>query len=160
MDTKKQTKNSNSWSTTISKYRLTRVRGSTWVVVPGGPGGPGGPWLPAEPGGPSSPGLPCKDRMSNLNGFSSALTSEGTQVLWKEITHCMQTTLYYAESLDEPSGKGAFKMCHSCLHFRLLVMQTEGTYRLTPASPKSFPSSWTWWPLRISVSKPFVLYIW
>ena len=42
--------------------------------------------------------------------------TECTRILWKECAHRLRT-FYFAESFDEPVGKGAFEMRHSFLYF-------------------------------------------
>ena len=48
--------------------------------------------------------------------------------MWKEGGHCLQTTVYLAESFDEPVGKGVFEMRHSFLCFCSLVRIYELLY--------------------------------
>ena len=50
---------------------------------------------------------------------------EGTRVLWKESACRMRTTLYFAQSFDEPGGKGTFEVPHSCLYLVSLVRISE-----------------------------------
>ena len=53
---------------------------------------------------------------------------EDTQILWMETMHSFWTKFSFAESFDEPGGKGAFEMHHTFLYSFSLVRISEFPY--------------------------------